>query len=145
MRTHLFLPVVLLTLGCGPGGPKLTPVSGTVTLNGSPLAGATVTFLPRDGTPGFGGVGKTDASGVYSLRGSRDDARGIPPGEYRVVLSKRLMPDGSEVPAGDKTPPMLSPAVESLPADYSSMTGTRQSASVGPDGGSYDFAVRVER
>jgi len=110
-------------------------------LNDQPLAYATVTFIPKDGTPGFGGVGKTDASGKYSLVGSRNSEKGIPPGEYRVVISKRLMPDGSELPADDNTPPMMSPAKESLPDSTSSMTSTKQTASVPASGGTFDFAL----
>ena len=85
--------------GCSKTDPSLVAVTGTVTINDQPLANATVTFIPKDGTPGFGGVGKTDAAGKSKLFGNRDDAPGILPGEYRVVVSKRLMPDGSEVPA----------------------------------------------
>src|SRR5215208_6840711 len=108
----LAVGLVALAGGCSKSDPSLVPVSGTVTRNDQPLANATVTFIPKDGTPGFGGVGKTDAAGKYTLKGSRDDAAGIPAGEYRVVVSKRLMPDGSEVPATDNTPPMNSPARE---------------------------------
>jgi hypothetical protein len=135
------LLVFALVGGCEKADPSLVAVSGTITLNGDPLAYATVTFIPKDGTPGFGGVGKTDAAGRYTLLGSRDNAKGIPAGEYRVVISKRLMPDGSELAPNDNTPPMMSPAKESLPDGFSSMTGTRQTASVKPDGGPYDFAV----
>jgi hypothetical protein len=120
-------------------------VIGTITLNDQPLANATITFIPKDGTPGFGGVGKTDAAGKYKLLGSRDDAVGIPPGEYRVVVSKRRMPDGSEVPADDHTPPMNSPARESLPAAYSSMAATTLSATVRPGVGPIDFPLRDKK
>src|SRR5207249_460541 len=99
------LGTVAVLWGCDRSAdPSLVPVSGTVTADGQPLANATVTFIPKDGTPGFGGTGKTDGSGKYTLAGSRDNAPGIPPGEYRVAISKRLMPDGSEVPANDNTP-----------------------------------------
>lgn len=123
--------------------PTLAPVSGTITLGDQPLTNATVTFVPKDGTPGFGGVGKTDGAGRYTLRGSRDDALGIPPGAYRVVISKRLMPDGSEVPASDRTPPMASPAKESLPETYSSMTMTKLIADVPAGGRTVDFSLPV--
>jgi hypothetical protein len=121
--------------------PALAPVSGTVTLGGEPLGNATVTFIPKDGTPGFGGVGKTDETGKYTLKGSRDDAPGIPPGEYRVVIGKRLMPDGTDVSSSDNTPPMVSPAKESLPDIYSSMTTTTLSANVPVGGGTFDFSL----
>ena len=142
-----WLAVGLLALagGCGKSDPSLVPVTGTVTLNDQPLANATVTFIPKDGTPGFGGVGRTDAAGKYALKGSRDDAAGVPPGEYRVVVSKRLMPDGTEVPANDNTPPMNSPARESLPEAYSSMSLSTLSATVRPGAGPMDFAMKVKK
>ena len=141
----LAVGLVALACGCSKSDPSLVPVTGTVTLNDQPLASATVTFIPKDGTPGFGGVGKTDAAGRYTLKGSRDDAAGIPPGEYRVVVGKRLMPDGSEVPANDNTPPMNSPARESLPEAYSSMAASTLSATVPPGAGPIDFALRDKR
>src|SRR4051812_41309923 len=137
--------LVALLCGCGQTDPSLVAVSGTATINDRPLANATVTFIPKDGTPGFGGVGKTDTAGKYKLRGSRDDAAGILPGDYRVVISKRLMPDGSEVPANDNTPPMNSPARESLPAAYSSMAATTLSAAVRPGGGPIDFPLKDKK
>ena len=138
-------PLVFLS-GCGPpADPSLVPVSGTVTADGQPLANATVTFIPMDGTPGFGGTGKTDAAGQYTLAGSRDNAPGIPPGDYRVAISKRLMPDGSEVPASDNTPPMMSPARESLPVGYSNPATTQLTAKVQPGGGPLDFALKVKK
>ena len=141
----LAVGLVALACGCSKTDPSLVPVTGTVTLNDQPLANATVTFIPKDGTPGFGGVGKTDAAGKYTQKGSRDDAPGIPPGEYRVVVSKRLMPDGSELPANDNTPPMNSPAKESLPDTYSSMAASTLSATVQPGVGPLDFALKAKK
>jgi hypothetical protein len=145
MSARLTCVLLILFAGCSKTDPSLVPVSGTVTLNDQPLPNATVTFIPKDGTPGFGGVGKTDATGKYKLRASRDDATGIPPGEYRVVISRRLMPDGSVVPANDNTPPMNSPAKESLPAAYSSMAAGTLSATVRAGGGAIDFALREKK
>jgi hypothetical protein len=141
----LAVGLVALAGGCSQSDPSLVPVTGTVTLNDRPLANATVTFIPKDGTPGFGGVGKTDAAGKYTLKGGRDDAAGIPPGAYRVVIGKRLMPDGSEVPADDNTPPMNSPARESLPDAYSSMAASALSATVQPGGGPIDFPLKDKK
>src|SRR5262245_41965169 len=93
-RVFLLTVPMLCPVGCSkPLDPSLAAVSGTVTLGDVPLANATITFIPKDGTPGFGGVGKTDSAGHFKLAGSRDNQPGIPPGEYRVVISKRLMPD----------------------------------------------------
>lgn len=78
----------LLAVGCQPAGPSHPPtfgVTGTVTLDGTPVEGATVTFVP--GQTGDPAVGTTDASGKYSLKsfGSED---GATPGEYQVTVTK---------------------------------------------------------
>lgn len=141
-RRTCFLLLMLVILGCDKAtDPSLATVSGTITLNDQPLTYATVTFVPKDGTPGFGGVGKTDAAGKYRLAGSRNNEKGIPPGEYRVIISKRLMPDGTELAPDDNTPPMMSPAKESLPGSMSSTTSTKQIATVPAEGGTFDFAL----
>jgi len=134
---------VFALAGCGSNtNPAAVPVSGTVTVNNLPLAGATVTFIPTDGTPGFGGTGRTNAEGKYTLTGSRDDTPGVCPGKYKVVISKRLMPDGTEVPADDRTPPFESPARESLPAAYSNMQAPTLTATVPAQGGTSDFPLK---
>ena len=76
------------------------------------------------------------------LLGSRDGSNGVPPGNYRVVISKRLMPNGTDVPADDTTPPMASPAKESLPPTFSSVTSTTLSATVPATGGPVDFQLK---
>jgi hypothetical protein len=57
----------LLISGCGGGDDKLEliPVTGNVTLNGQPLAGAMVNFL---GTDGLASTGLTDSAGNYVLK-----------------------------------------------------------------------------
>ena len=63
-RAWLFAIVLLLSIGCG-GDDRVSDVSGTVTLDGEPIADATLTFMPQDGgRPGFG---ITDANGAFTL------------------------------------------------------------------------------
>jgi hypothetical protein len=61
-----------------------------VTLNGKPLVGATVTFLPvaAKGSvqAGNSSLGKTDEDGHYSLQTTRG-ANGARVGKYRVSIS----------------------------------------------------------
>jgi hypothetical protein len=69
-------------------------VLGTVTLEGKPLAGATVTFYP-DAKDGKKATGKTNDDGSYILK--TGDADGAAPGKYRVTISlkrgdKQLIP-----------------------------------------------------
>ena len=87
---------LLLFAGCGPSGPKLVPVKGTVFLDGQPLAYKSLLFLPEDGTAGNGAGGYTNGKGEYALIavifGATSDRQGCPPGRYRVVISEPTIP-----------------------------------------------------
>lgn len=90
----------LLLVGCGPAGPKVNPVTGKVTLDGTPISGATVNFSPVDATSGSPATGKTDENGVYTLTDTTSSAigSGAATGEYRVSVLwyKASGPDTSQ-------------------------------------------------
>lgn len=81
----------LVCLAIGGCHSDVVPVSGRVTLNGKPLAGAVVTFQPhsehgpRPGTTGS--VGRTDEEGRFRLRLVEPDAPGAAVGEHSVTIS----------------------------------------------------------
>lgn len=83
----------LLVAAAGCDGQRMpVPVSGTVTLDGRPVEGATVTFHligdDRDGRPA---IGQTDKTGTFRLKtGNEDGAR---PGDYKVVITKNVLAD----------------------------------------------------
>jgi hypothetical protein len=84
----------LATIGCTSSGTRPQKVSGKVTLDDKPVAGALVTFYPiGDGQPANG---KTDANGSFHL-GTRETGDGIWPGHYKATVL--LMPSAAE--AGD--------------------------------------------
>lgn len=65
------LGIVIALAGCGRGGrPQLGTVEGVVTLDGRPLADATVRFTPHG--PGRTAQGVTDPGGRYRLLYLRD-------------------------------------------------------------------------
>jgi hypothetical protein len=93
---HRPLPLVGLTIllfaaaGCGRRLP--VPVSGTVTLNGKPIEGATVTFhVLGDDKEGRPASGTTDRTGTFHLK--TGDEVGARPGEYKVVIIKNVLAD----------------------------------------------------
>ena len=71
--------------GCSGGTrPELGQVRGTVTLDGQPLAGATVLFKPEEG--GRHSRGVTDTTGQYELIYIRD-IKGAKVGPHKVIIS----------------------------------------------------------
>jgi hypothetical protein len=89
-RTFLLLPLALPFLaGCGSS--KIAPVSGRVTLNGKPLAKASVTFAPVGGKdkkePGPSSAGITDGDGRYTLTLIGQDGRGAVVGKHMVRIA----------------------------------------------------------
>src|SRR5262245_52825147 len=94
------LPLVvalLTTVGCGaqPGTAPTARVSGTVTLNGNPIAGINVAFMPSSGRPASG---VTDASGHFTLStfGTGD---GAVLGSHKVALAEP--PDDAQPMPGE--------------------------------------------
>src|SRR5215510_12808711 len=76
--------LLLLASGCGRGGPDVAPVKGHVTLDGRPLVGADIEFLPEDGRPPASG--RTDQEGYYELLYKRG-VFGAPLGKNTVRIS----------------------------------------------------------
>jgi len=146
----LFTLVSLVLVGCGQSGPQkviptsAVPVTGIVTLDGKPLASAKITFVPTDNSQGSGAAGATDSAGKYELRAlfGNKSVVGAPPGNYKVVVSLMVKPDGSPMPADSQEPPMMSGARESLPLKYSDFASTQLSASVASSGSTFNFDLK---
>lgn len=107
----------------------LTPLKGTVTLDGAALTGATLSFIPQNGTSGIGGYAITDESGAFEAQ-HQSTEHGLPPGNYAVTFSKLVMPDGNPIPEGQDAADVG--AVQALP-DFLS--------NVRPEGHPYQVTV----
>src|SRR4051812_7681337 len=70
-RRRMVVLFLFLFAGCGKGGPQVAPVHGRVTLDGQPLASATIRFQP-DG-PERPSTGGTDSEGRYQLMFKRGE------------------------------------------------------------------------
>jgi len=103
----------MIVAGCGSSG-KVAPVSGTVTLDGKPLANARVVFQPigSPGKPnaGMGSTGDTDANGKYTLKTVDTDQSGAVVAKHSVIIS--LKTESSDL---DTYRP---PPQKGLPAKY---------------------------
>ncbi len=82
--------VVLAVVGCMGSSvqyPEVVDVTGSVLLDGKPLAGATITFVPSNGRAS---AGQTDANGRYTLAYTKTIAGAIF-GWHRVMIRKEVI------------------------------------------------------
>jgi hypothetical protein len=140
-----FVLVACLIAGChsAPAGPKLEPVSGTITLDGKPLAAADLIFVPQGDTKGQSGVARTDADGKYELMTPDRKHKGVALGSFRVVINKLVKPDGSDyVPDPNAGPIDTGGFKELLPVVYSDMGQAELEANV-PEGGATNLDFKL--
>ena len=117
-------------VGCGStaSGPATIPVTGEVTLNGQPVAGADVAFMPKvedaDYTPA---QAITDSAGRFEVVSLFDQGRttqtGMLPGAYRVSVTQLEQPSSSARPPRNL-----------LPEKYASPESSELSAEVDGEG-----------
>ena len=95
MARLMFICIAVLLLpGCGGDGFDRIPVAGTVTLDGEPIDGAAVTFIPTTQGEALTGEGRTDHEGNFVLRSKGE--QGLPPGSYKVAVRK-VSGEGAEI------------------------------------------------
>ena len=143
VQTLLTLLTAMLLAGCGSksDGFKRAPLVGLLTLQGSPLAGASVEFTPAKGTNGPGAIGVTDDDGKFQVISSRRGHEGIPPGEYTVRVS--LFADEDGTPLDSEATQADNPfAYEAIPEPYSG-AGSPLKVSIPEEGG--EVAVDVPK
>lgn len=102
--------LLLATIGCGGGGVAVHPVTGTITVDGAPTAGISVTLIGEEGAKAMGLTGVTDEQGKFQITAA-GGYEGAPPGNYRVLLS----PPRAEVDYSSGKPA----AEKSFPPQYS--------------------------
>ncbi len=102
-RVTSLMMIAACGLGCnGESGEELVVVTGRITLDEKPLEGATVAFIPEKSKQSQPSWGFSDAEGNYQLK-TAEGRDGICLGEYRIVVSKLTMQDGSPIPRGSQT------------------------------------------
>jgi hypothetical protein len=96
--------------GCTNVPAGIVPVSGQVTLDGQPLAGAAVTFQPMsdrgEGSPkAVGSTGRTNADGRFTLTLIDPPVPGAVAGRHRVtVTTATTAADDAARPTGERVP-----------------------------------------
>jgi hypothetical protein len=121
-RLLLILP---LLIGCSGTDKDLGEVTGLVSLDGLPLADATVEFHPVE-TGRSSPVSVTDAAGRYRLY-QHPGKPGAQPGDYLVVISKPVETDTEE---GER---------ETLLPRYNERTELRRSVKLGANALDFDL------
>ena len=134
--------------GCG-GGPKYVPVSGVISLDGTPYGEAVVSFQPvaseGNANPGRGSSAETDASGRFALK-SDELKEGAVPGKHRV----RIMTRGNNVVTFDPStgsPDGGAPAprgkVDPIPLEWSAeSTNEFEVPAGGTDKANFDIVTK---
>ncbi len=130
-RLHLVVVCSLATAGAvslsGCGGrsdlPELGDVRGVVTLDGQPVSGAQVQFVPQaDGRPS---VAETDADGSYRLQ--------YIVGEYGAIVGTHKVMINTAVDGRDD------PSTEKIPARYNAQTELTTDVKSGSNDVSFDL------
>jgi hypothetical protein len=132
--------LVLCLSGCGSSdGITLVPVSGTITLDGQPLAGATVSFQPAGTreTPGPSSGGATDANGRYTLKTA--DASG----QAGAVIGPHLVRfTGVQDQRADDDDTQRPPAQDPVPPRYRDPGLTFDVPAGGTDSANFELTTR---
>jgi len=130
------LLLLAAALGCSKGSGSFATVSGVVTQNGAPLEQAKVTFhstVASEGTRGTVCSAQTDSSGKYLIAMVGKDP-GIPPGLYKVTVTKLEAAGGGTLPPDFDQGQLEASgmAVNKLPKSYENPTTTKLSATLEP-------------
>lgn len=122
--------------GCGGATDDLPrqAVSGRVTLDGKPLARASIAFNPEANSPNAVAVGGTVSNGSYSI----PKASGPTPGTYRVTIFAGSEEDGAPRDEAPGMPPK--PVKDPVPAKYNVQTTLKATVAEGQSN-TFDFEL----
>ena len=104
----LAVPAIIICtcMGCGSGNPlERQPISGAVTINGTPLEKGSIQFEPLEKKGVASGAVIT--AGKYSI----PETKGLPTGKYKVLISSIGGGAGQDAPKG---PPGTAKPVRSV-------------------------------
>jgi len=132
--------------------PQTAPVSGIVLLDGQPVEGAMVVFVPTQ-SPGYGAYAMTDSSGRFQLKSS-EEVSGAVPGNYLVQVTKLVTSTGgaqfivkedvehAQAAGGGSVSPEASVTKNVLPEKYSNAKTSGVEVTV-PTGGLDNVEIKL--
>lgn len=143
-----FSLMLLITCGCSTvpatdyGKLGLVDVSGTITLDGQPLADAVVTF--EDPASGQFSFGRTDSSGAYEMQ-LDSEMWGVVPGEklVRISTTRKILGLNSDEEGGSEEGeegPAAPRAEEAVPEKYNTKSELR--VTVSESESTFDFDLK---
>ena len=137
--TFTLLLTIVCCLGCQGGASLsgLVPCDGVVTLDGNPIEGVTIMFIPRDSGTQRDAHAMTDVAGKFKMTTLKEND-GVMPGTYSVTITKyeqsgQLVATGETDPETGK-PIMFETSVNRLSAVYENRTKSPLEITV-PKGG----------
>jgi hypothetical protein len=135
-RVPVFLVAVWLCAALGCAGDDRSEVSGTVKLNGQPIAEGAITFIPTDGNKGAA-TGAEIRDGKYHIPRSA----GVTPGKNRVEL-RAFRDSGRKVqdPTG-KPGTLTAERVMAFPPQYNDQSTLVRDVRRGSDTIDFDITV----
>lgn len=122
----LVLPVLFLT-GCGGGG----RIEGTVTLDGQPVDGGTITFVSPDRNGG--GAGGPIQGGKYAIETK------LPPGTYKVEINW-LKSTGKQLPNKNDPGTTVDETKQVIPMKYN--TQSELTADIKSGSNNFNFELK---
>jgi hypothetical protein len=157
MKNSLLISICCLialgcVIGCGSKNPLgVVKVTGKVTMDGQPVSGAQITFIPKSGGSGTLCGATTDSEGVYSLMTpSAGEAKGAVPGEYEITIIKitqEASPEDS-IPSEERTTPTSQAPpkiIKHLPMKYEKTSTSGLSETVAKGGKNvFDFDLKKD-
>jgi len=135
--------LLVLPTGCrGKKLPTIVKAEGIVTLDGSPIENATVSFISE--RTDYHAIGNTDAQGKFQMRVARAEYEGkigACPGEYKVEISKTVLGDSKPGKSDDE--PVSINLQNAIPTKYTTIATSNLVVTV-PDSGSdkLDFELK---
>jgi hypothetical protein len=119
-----------LLVGCSGDGRRA--VTGEVTLDGEPVNGGSIVFLPA------GGEGSKGAAEIIDGKYAIPSAQGLQPGNYRVEISW-FKSTGKQIPSGD--PGMLmDERLEAVPSQFNK--ASTLTVNITADESKHDFHLK---
>jgi hypothetical protein len=119
--------VVFSCGGCGPKGPDVVKVTGTITKGGRPVSNMVVQFYPEKGRPS---AARTDDNGFYELEFSEAVPKGAVPGKHNVSL--QVLQESIDKPINLKDP-KYHPDTRAILRDFGNWKNTKLQVEVTHD------------